>query len=169
MRTGGVIALAIATIAGCERSDPSDDGPLGPVIGATAVEECSPAQRGDTMTIGDIYITNPTHSALTFTGVSFVATDGATLVGAAIGDNALPLVAAGRGYPPVSVPAEVWDQVEPVAGAVLQPDTGEMVIMIGLRLDEQQGQVTGVRLDYEVDGTSYQVIADRTYSLRTRC
>ncbi len=128
-----------------------------------------PSRRGASTTIGDIYLTNPTRFDLTLTGVSLATTEGVTLVGAAIGDNTLPLVAAGSGYPPTDVAPHVWDQVQPLPGAVLAPGDAEVVIMVGLRLDHDRGRAATVLIDYEVDGRAYRVKADRDYSLGPDC
>jgi hypothetical protein len=160
----GVLGVALA-MGSCDNSNGS--GPLGELYGDLAVETCVPRRQGQAATFADVYVENQTDGALTLTGLSFAETAGVTLLGSVISSPDLPLVAAGRGYPPDSVPDNVWEQTRPVQGAAV--GTKSQLISIGLRLDERAGEAKTVLLAYELDGTSHEVSIERTYQLKVRC
>jgi hypothetical protein len=160
----GVLGVVLA-LGSCDNSN--DSGPLGELYGDLAVETCLPRHQGQAATFADLYIENPTDRELTLTGLSFAETTGLTLLGSVISSPDLPLVAAGRGYPPEGVPDDVWEHTRPVEGAAVGADS--QLISIGLRLDEPTGEAKIVLLGYELDGSSYEVSIERTYQLKARC
>jgi hypothetical protein len=160
----GVLGVVFA-MGSCDSSNGS--GPLGDLYGDLAVETCLPRRQGQAATFADVYVENPTDGELTLTGLSFAETAGVTLVGSVISSPDLPLVAAGRGYPPDSVPNDVWEQTRPVQGAAV--GAKNQLISIGLRLDERSGEAKTVLLAYELDGRSYEVPIERTYLLKAGC
>jgi hypothetical protein len=160
----GVLGV-LCVVGSCDNS--SGAGPLGEVYGDLAVETCLPRRPGQAATFADVYIENPTDGELTLTGLSFAETAGLTLLGSVISSPDLPLVAAGRGYPPDSVGDDVWAQTRPLRGAAVGADS--QLISIGLRLDKPRGAANTLLLAYEVDGSSYEVPIQRTYRLKARC
>jgi hypothetical protein len=160
----GVLGVVVV-VAACDGSDRS--GPLDDLYGDLAVETCVPRRPGQAATFADVYVENPTDGALTLTGLSFAEADGVTTLGAVISSPDLPLIAAGRGYPPDRVPDEVWAQTRELPGATVGAD--KQLISIGLRLDRPPGEARTLVLTYEVDGTAYEVSIARTYRLKARC
>ena len=114
-------------------------------------------------------VPNTTDDPLTLTDVSFAETEGVTVLGAVISPPDDRLYATGFGWPETEVPIEVWNELtRPLEGADVGVDATELVL-IGLRLDERQGEAQTVLLDYEVDGQPYQVEVDHTYRLAAEC
>jgi len=159
--------LAITLLAGCGGlvGGTPDVGPLGDG-GDVTVETCSPRRPGQAATFA-VHVHNPTPEPLTLNRVSFAQTDGVTLLGAVISPEDVEVVAAGSGYPPQSVPDDVWAQTRPLEGAVLGREAE--YISIGLRLDGRRGVARTVLLDYEADGEQYRFEADHTFVMRRRC
>ena len=160
----GVVVLVVV-VGSCDSSNRS--GPLDDLYGDLAVETCVPRRPGQAATFADVYVENPTDGALTLTGLSFAETDGVTTLGAVLSSADLPLVAAGRGYPPDRVPDDVWARTRDLRGATVGAD--RQLISIGLRLDKRRGEATTLLLAYEVDGAQYEVSIARTYRLKARC
>jgi hypothetical protein len=165
MRSAVFVLGLVFALGSCDRSNHA--GPLDDVYGDLAVETCLPRRPGQAATFADVYVENPTDGTMTLTGLAFATTDGATLLGAVISSPDLPLVAAGRGYPPGGVPDDVWAETRPLAGATVDAD--QQLISIGLRLDDARGEVKNILLAYEVDGDSYEVEINRTYRLMASC
>jgi hypothetical protein len=168
MTSRAVAGLLVLAIASCSDSaDSTSSGPLADLFDGVGAITCLPRRPGQAATFADVYVRNVTDDELTLTGLSFAETDGVTLLGAVIAPEALPVVAAGRGWPPQSVPDEVWAQTRPLEGA--QVGDGTEVISIGLRLDEARGEANEALLDYEIDGKRYQVETGFSYFMEQPC
>ncbi len=154
------LACAVATaLGGCSAGEPSErdlGAPLAPV------ETCVPSPKGKPVYFGNNSIES--RSPVTITGVELVGKQGDVQMEPFV----VPVAAWVRGplasFNPAREPDWSWDQARPAAGSVVDAENSPMDVVVELSTTSRGGG-EAVRINYELDGSSFYAILHNSMEL----